>query len=44
MNSMTFPPAATVLNAIVTQSTGQDAINAITKPQDFAPVAHTALR
>ncbi len=44
MNSMTFSQAATVLTDIVKQATGQEAIAAITTPQDFVAVAQTALK
>lgn len=44
MNDMTFSQAATVLNGIVEQMTGQRATAAITTPQDFITVAQTALK
>lgn len=43
MNTMSFSQAATVLNAIVQQATGQTSLTAITTPGDFAAVAQTAL-
>ena len=43
MNTMSFSQAATVLNAIVSQATGQNNLTAITTPGDFAAVAQTAL-
>lgn len=43
MNSMTFSQAATVLNEIVKQATGQQEIQPITNPSDFVSVAQTAL-
>lgn len=44
MNSMNFSQAAAVLTDIVKQATGQEAITAITTPQDFVAVAQTALK
>ena len=44
MNAMNFSQAATVLTDIVKQATGQEAITAITTPQDFVAVAQTALK
>lgn len=44
MNDMTISQAATVLNAIVSQMTGQSATAAITTPEDFVTVAQTALK
>lgn len=44
MNTMNFSQAATVLTDIVKQATGQEAITAITTPQDFVAVAQTALK
>ena len=43
MNTMSFSQAATVLNSIVQQATGQASLTAITTPGDFAAVAQTAL-
>lgn len=44
MNTMSFSQAATVLNSIVQQATGQASITAITTPGDFAAVAQIALQ
>ena len=44
MNEMNFSQAATVLNGIVEQMTGQKQTAAITTPQDFITVAQTALK
>lgn len=43
MNTMSFSQAATVLNSVVQQATGQANLTAITTPGDFAAVAQTAL-
>ena len=44
MNNMTFDQAATVLNGIVQQLTGQTALATISTPEDFVTVAQTALK
>lgn len=44
MNNMTFDQAATVLNGIVSQLTGQTALTTIATPEDFVTVAQTALK
>ena len=44
MNEMTFSQAATVLNGVVEQMTGQKPTAAITTPQQFVTVAQTALK
>ena len=44
MNDMTFAQAATVLNGVVSQMTGQTATAAITTPEDFIAVAQTAIK
>ena len=44
MNNMTFDQAATVLNGLVEQMTGQQATAAITTPEEFIAVAQTALK
>ena len=44
MNNMTFDQAATVLNGIVQQLTGQAALTTIATPEDFVTVAQTALK
>ena len=44
MNNMTFDQAATVLNGIVSQMTGQTSTAAITTPEEFTAVAQTALK
>ena len=44
MNDMTFSQAATVLNGVVEQMTGQKPTAAITTPQDFVTVTQTALK
>lgn len=43
-NDMTFAQAATVLNGLVKQMTGQTAAAAIQTPQDFISVAQTAVK
>lgn len=43
MNTMNFSQASTVLNEVVKQATGQQAIMPITTPEDFVSVAQTAL-
>lgn len=43
-NDMTFVQAATVLNGLVKQMTGQTAAAAIQTPQDFISVAQTAVK
>lgn len=43
MNTMSFSQAATVLNSVVQQATGQANLTAITTPGDFVAVAQTAL-
>ena len=43
-NDMTFNQAATVLNGLVSQMTGQSAAAAIATPEDFISVAQTALK
>lgn len=43
-NDMTFAQAATVLNGLVSQMTGQSAAAAIATPEDFISVAQTALK
>lgn len=43
MNTMSFSQAASVLNSVVQQATGQTNLAAITTPGDFAAVAQTAL-
>ena len=44
MNDMTFSQAATVLNGVVEQLTGQTALTTIATPEDFVTVAQTALK
>lgn len=44
MNDMTFSQAATVLNEVVAQATGQKAIAGITTPEQFVAVAQIALK
>lgn len=44
MNEMSFSQAATVLNGVVEQMTGQKPTAAIATPQDFVTVAQTALK
>lgn len=44
MNDMTFTQAATVLNGVVEQLTGQTALTTIATPEDFVTVAQTALK
>ena len=44
MNEMNFSQAATVLNGVVEQMTGQKPTAAIATPQDFVTVAQTALK
>lgn len=44
MNDMTFSQAATVLNEVVAQATGQKAIAGITTPEQFVAVAQVALK
>lgn len=44
MNDMTFSQAATVLNEVVAQATGQKAIGGITTPEQFVAVAQVALK
>ena len=44
MNDMTFSQAATVLNSVVEQLTGQTALTTIATPEDFVTVAQTALK
>ena len=44
MNDMTFAQAATVLNGVVQQMTGQTSLATIATPQDFITVAQTALK
>lgn len=44
MNNMSFSQAATVLNGIVSQLTGQTALATIATPEDFVTVAQTALK
>lgn len=43
MNAMSISQAATVLNAVVEQATGQSTIEIITTPEQFTAVAQTAL-
>ena len=43
-NDMTFAQAATVLNGLVSQMTGQSAAAAIATPEDFISVAQVALK
>lgn len=43
MNTMSFSQAASVLNSVVQQATGQTNLTAITTPGDFAAVAQIAL-
>ena len=44
MNDMTFSQAATVLNGVVEQLTGQTALTTIATPEDFVTVAQVALK
>ena len=44
MNDMTFTQAATVLNGVVEQLTGQTALTTIATPEDFVTVAQTTLK
>ena len=44
MNDMAISQAATLLNNVVSQMTGQTALAAITTPQDIVSVAQTALK
>ena len=43
MNDMTFSQASSLLNAVVKQATGQEALTAITTPEDLVAVAQTYL-
>lgn len=43
MNEMTFSQASSLLNAVVKQATGQEALTAITTPEDLVAVAQTQL-
>lgn len=43
MNAMTFSQASSLLNAVVKQATGQEALTAITTPEDLVAVAQTQL-
>lgn len=44
MNNFSVAQASTVLNAVVSQATGQTNLTAITSPSDFVAVAQTALQ
>lgn len=44
MNNMDFSQASTLLNAIVSQATGETPLTAITTPQDLVSVAQTVLK